>query len=199
MKKILLTLSILILAFGCKGDPKTNPLIMHDSGEMAPNNEFGEVPAVFQALETKPEYNNFLKLVNMANMFEEIMALDNVTIFAPVQADVNSILNNELDGLSSAERQEKLRNIVNYHIVEGIIRGPVLKANVFPAVQEVYRLKTNQGAYISMVKEEGEIVITDELMNKAIVIKLDIEANNGVIHNIKSILKPQDDNSVKAE
>jgi len=199
MKKILLPILFAILFFNCKGDPKSNPVIMEDSGEMAPNREFGDKPNLFEALETNPGYNGFLKIVNMANMFDEIMALDNVTVFAPYDLDVNSILNDELDGLSMKERQIKLRNIINYHIVNGVITGPVLNSNVMPAEKEVYRLQTKQGAYLSFVRENGEIIITDELMNEHTVLKLDVETTNGAIHNIAGFLQPQDDDSVKKE
>ena len=199
MKKILLPILFAILFFNCKGDPKSNPVIMEDSGEMAPNREFGDKPNLFEALETNPGYNGFLKIVNMANMFDEIMALDNVTVFAPYDLDVNSILNDELDGLSMKERQIKLRNIINYHIVNGVITGPVLNSNVMPAEKEVYRLQTKQGAYLSFVREDGEIIITDELMNEHTVLKLDVETTNGAIHNIAGFLQPQDDDSVKKE
>ena len=199
MKKILLPILFAILFFNCKGDPKSNPVIMEDSGEMAPNREFGDKPNLFEALETNPGYNGFLKIVNMANMFDEIMALDNVTVFAPYDLDVNSILNDELDGLSMKERQIKLRNIINYHIVNGVVTGPVLNSNVMPAEKEVYRLQTKQGAYLSFVRENGEIIITDELMNEHTVLKLDVETTNGAIHNIAGFLQPQDDDSVKKE
>ena len=199
MKKILLPILFAILFFNCKGDPKSNPMIMEDSGEMAPNREFGDKPNLFEALETNPGYNGFLKIVNMANMFDEIMALDNVTVFAPYDLDVNSILNDELDGLSMKERQIKLRNIINYHIVNGVVTGPVLNSNVMPAEKEVYRLQTKQGAYLSFVRENGEIIITDELMNEHTVLKLDVETTNGAIHNIAGFLQPQDDDSVKKE
>jgi len=199
MKKILLPLLVVALLFSCKGDPKTNPVIMEDSGDMAPNREFGEKPSLFEVLETNPAYNGFLKLVNMANMFDELQALDNVTVFAPDDFNVNTILNNELDGLSMQERQKKLRNIINYHIVDRVITGPVLKSSVLPADKEVYRLKTKQGAYLSFVKEDGEIVITDELMNEHTILKLDTEATNGAVHNISGLLIPQDDDSVKNE
>ena len=199
MKKILLPILFAILFFNCKGDPKSNPVIMEDSGEMAPNREFGDKPNLFEALETNPGYNGFLKIVNMANMFDEIMALDNVTVFAPYDLDVNSILNDELDGLSMKERQIKLRNIINYHIVNGVVTGPVLNSNVMPAEKEVYRLQTKQGAYLSFVREDGEIIITDELMNEHTVLKLDVETTNGAIHNIAGFLQPQDDDSVKKE
>jgi len=201
MKKIIVLITILIsvVLLNCKGDPKTNPVLMEENETMAPNRNIEEKPSLFEALERSPKYNSFLKLVNMARMFDELKALDNVTIFAPANADINGFIDNKLEGLSSAERLEKLRNIINYHIVDQIITGPVLDASVLPDEEDVYRLKTRQGAYISMVRENGNIIISDELMNDIPVVKLDIETTNGAIHDIGGILIPQDDNSVKTK
>lgn len=198
MKKTLLITLMGLLLINCKGDPKSNPVIMDDSDIIDRNVEFGEKLSLSEVLETNPEYNSFLKMVNMANMFEEINTMDNVTIFAPYDADINSFIDNDLEGLTANERIKKIRNIINYHIVEGVITGAVLDGSVMGKDKEVYRLQSLQGAYISFVKnDEGNIVITDEMTNTVNVIKLDVEATNGVVHNIGGILRPQDDNTVK--
>ncbi len=183
----------------CKGNSKDNPLIKEDSGLMAPNAEFGEQQSLFEALETNPKYNGFLKMVNMAKMFDELKNLDNVTIFAPDDADVNNLIDNELEGLTAQERLEKLRNIINYHIVDDVITGSALNASVVPVDKGVYRLMTKQGAFISFVKENNTIIITDELGNEVNILKLDIEATNGAIHNIGGMLMPQDNNTINTE
>ncbi len=201
MKKIilLLTLSVGIFLFNCKGNSKDNPVIIDDSQPMAPNAEFGEQVSLFEVLERRPEYNGFLKIVNMAKMFEELSALDNVTVFAPEDLDVNALLNDNLAGLTAGAHIEKMRNIINYHIVDGVITGSVLNASVMPDEKDVYRLKTRQGAYLSFVKKNGDIVISDELMNDIKILKLDVDATNGVVHNIGGTLIPQDDDSVNKD
>ena len=196
---ILLTIVVGLTFLNCKENSKDNPVIIDDSQPMAPNADFGEQVSLFEVLERNPKYNGFLKIVNMAQMFDELSALDNVTIFAPDDLNVNALLNDNLAGLTAGERIKKLRGIINYHIVDGVITGQVLDASVMPDEKDVYRLKTHQGAYLSFVKEDGAIVISDEMMNDIKILKLDVDATNGVVHNIGGILIPQDDNTVNKD
>ncbi len=97
------------------------------------------------------------------------------TVFAPTDDAFAALPAGTLESLSEAE----LTNILLYHVVD----GAVLAADVVGLDGETVETLLGEGITIRI---EGENVF----INEALVIITDIEASNGVIHVIDSVLLP---------
>jgi uncharacterized surface protein with fasciclin (FAS1) repeats len=97
------------------------------------------------------------------------------TVFAPTDAAFAKLPAGALDSLLA--NPEKLRAVLTYHV----IAGNVMSSQVTPGM-----VKTVEGADATLSVRGGKVMI-----DKATVIKADIEASNGVIRMIDSVIMPK--------
>jgi len=100
------------------------------------------------------------------------------TVFAPTNEAFEALPDGELEALLQPENRELLTQILTYHVVE----GEAMAADVV-GLDEVTTL---MGSTVS-IEVDGETV---RLADTAQVVQTDIEASNGVIHVIDSVLLP---------
>jgi uncharacterized surface protein with fasciclin (FAS1) repeats len=98
------------------------------------------------------------------------------TVFAPTDAAFEKLPAGTLDGL--LKDKAKLASILTYHVVS----GKVLAADVV----KLTSADTVNGKSVKIKVVDGKVMIND-----ATVVTADIEASNGVIHVIDSVLIPQ--------
>jgi uncharacterized surface protein with fasciclin (FAS1) repeats len=116
---------------------------------------------------------------------EDTLRSGEFTVFAPTDDAFGALLD-EL-GVTQEEllEREDLADILTYHVVEGTVTSD--------AVLELdgETVTTVQGATLTVgVTEEGGVTLTDGMENTVNVVQTDIEAANGVIHVIDSVLLP---------
>jgi len=103
------------------------------------------------------------------------------TVFAPTNEAFEAIPEQELEALLQEENRDLLIDILTYHVVEG---------SVYAAdVVELEEAATLQGSSVA-ITVDGETV---RLAGTAQITETDIEASNGVIHVIDSVLFPPAD------
>ncbi|HIK45467.1 MAG TPA: fasciclin domain-containing protein [Leptolyngbyaceae cyanobacterium M65_K2018_010] len=99
-----------------------------------------------------------------------------VTVFAPTDAAFEALPAGTLEALLQPENRDQLIQILTYHVVDGAVLSTDLVSGEVP---------TLAGESVTvMVNGEGVTV------NQANVVAADIEASNGVIHVIDSVLLP---------
>lgn len=96
------------------------------------------------------------------------------TVFAPTDEAFAKIPKADLDAL--LKDKAKLTAVLTYHVVPGKVMAKDVKAG---------QVKTVQGSSITVTTTGGVMV------DKAKVVKTDIEASNGVIHVIDSVIMPK--------
>lgn len=102
------------------------------------------------------------------------------TVFAPTDDAFAKLPAGTVESLLKPENKHKLANILKYHVVSGRVYSS--------AALKVKHTPTLQGSQISIGVDEGQAMI-----NTAKLIKTDIDASNGVIHVIDSVLIPAHD------
>ncbi len=100
------------------------------------------------------------------------------TVFAPNDAAFAKLPNDTLADLMKPANKEKLAKILAYHVVPGKIMAADVKT---------MEAKSAEGSLLKVKVEDGKVMVND-----ATVIKADIEASNGVIHVIDTVLLPPD-------
>jgi uncharacterized surface protein with fasciclin (FAS1) repeats len=122
---------------------------------------------------------NFTELVGAietAGLVDALSAPGNLTVFAPNDDAFFKIPNEDYKAL--LENTTELKNVLTFHVVEGKIMSKDLK--------DGQKLTTLQGE--NLIVKIGPDGVT---VNGAKVVQADIEASNGVIHVIDTVLMPK--------
>ena len=108
-----------------------------------------------------------------ADIVDTLKGAGPFTVFAPTDAAFAKIPKSNLDAL--LKDKARLTAVLTYHVVAGKVMASDVHAG---------EVKTLQGANLTITTGSGVMV------NNAKVTKTDIEASNGVIHVIDTVLMP---------
>lgn len=144
------------------------------------------VEAKKDIVDTAVASNSFPTLVaavQAAGLVDALKSKGPFTVFAPSEEAFSKLEKANpgiLAELLKPENKEKLASILKYHVVSGkVMARDVMK------LQNNSKVKTLQGQSITVKNKNGVYV------NNAKVIKTDIEATNGVIHVIDTVILPK--------
>lgn len=133
----------------------------------------------FDIVDTALLAGNFSTLaaaLGAAGLIEALKSEGPFTVFAPTDDAFAKISPQALSELLQPENKEKLTAILTYHVVPGRVTSHEV-ANMNSAT-------TLQGQTVKISKQDGVKI------NDAKVIAPDVEASNGLIHVIDSVLMP---------
>jgi uncharacterized surface protein with fasciclin (FAS1) repeats len=135
-----------------------------------------------------PEFTMLLAAVQAADP-AVLEALSNpeaeLTVFAPTDAAFNALGEETLNAVLAD--QALLTSILLFHVVPGTyMSGDVVAA--FEANDNAFMLPSAQGQYIDFSMDDMGITVNGAMLNMGM---LDIEASNGVIHVIDSVILPE--------
>lgn len=120
-------------------------------------------------------FKTLVKLVQDAGLVETLKGAGPFTVFAPTDEAFAKVPAATLDAL--AKDKAKLKKVLTYHVVSGKVMAKDVKSGAVETVAGVKAKLTAKG---------GSVMI-----DKAKVVKADIEASNGVIHVIDSVIMPK--------
>lgn len=123
-------------------------------------------------------FTTLVAAVQAANLVETLQGEGPFTVFAPTNDAFAKLPAGTLDTLLMPENKDQLTSILTYHVVA----GKVMAADVVNLEEAI----TVQGQPVTIRTEDGKVYIND-----AEVIITDIEASNGVIHVIDTVILPQ--------
>ena len=130
-------------------------------------------------VETALAANNFSTLVialAAAGLIRTLQGEGPFTVFAPTDAAFAKVPQQTLDNLLEPENKQRLAAILTYHVVPGRVTSHEVIA--------MDSATTLQGQKLNISKQDGVKI------NEAKMIVSDVEATNGVIHIIDSVLMP---------
>jgi len=133
----------------------------------------------FDIVDTALSAGNFSTLaaaLRAAGLIEALKSEGPFTVFAPTDDAFAKISPETLSELLQPENKEKLTAILTYHVVPGRVTAHEV-ANLNSAT-------TLQGQTVKISKQDGVKI------NDAKVITPDVEATNGIIHVIDTVLMP---------
>ena len=120
-------------------------------------------------------FDTLVSAVQAAGLVDTLKSDGPFTVFAPTDEAFAKIPKDQLDALLADK--EKLTAVLTYHVVP----GKVLAADVVGLTEA----KTVQGQSLSIDTSDGVKV------DRAGVVQTDIEASNGVIHVIDTVVMPK--------
>ena len=129
-------------------------------------------------LAAEPRFSILVAAVKAAGLAETLSGSSNFTVFAPSNKAFEALPAGTVETLLKPENKEKLKSILLYHVAAGSLKaGDVLAKSSIPTAQ-------------------GKSVMVDAKnlkINMSGIIKTDIFASNGVIHEIDAVLLPPSD------
>jgi uncharacterized surface protein with fasciclin (FAS1) repeats len=135
-------------------------------------------PDIVETAIAAGSFETLVTAVQAAGLVETLQGAGPFTVFAPTDEAFAKLPAGTVEGL--LEDPEALANILLYHVVP----GKVMAAQVSDGLTAT----TAQGATVTFTVADGAVKIND-----ANIVTTDIEASNGVIHVIDSVILPPAD------
>lgn len=153
-------------------------------------NDTAETGTIVEVAQGDGQFSTLVSAVTSAGLGETLSGAGPFTVFAPSNAAFEKVPQATRDQLMSAEGREDLTNILTYHVVEGETMAQALTQAIEGAGEEGYKLTTVNGAELTAMMDGENVVLVDAAGNRATVTATDVDASNGVIHVIDTVLMP---------
>jgi uncharacterized surface protein with fasciclin (FAS1) repeats len=149
------------------------------------------VPAQAQDMDEKPgtiveiaqsndDFSTLVAALKAAGLVETLSGEGPFTVFAPTNAAFEKLPDGTLDNLLKEENKAQLTAILTYHVAPAkAMAEDVVGMEEAPTVQ---------GQPVQIMVEDGTVMLQGD--NTATVTTTDIQASNGVIHVIDTVLMP---------
>ena len=122
-------------------------------------------------------FKTLVAAVTAADLVNTLKSKGPFTVFAPTDAAFAKLPAGTLESLLKPENKAKLVAILTYHVVPGKVMASDIAGKSL-------KVASVQGSKISIEAHSGVMV------DKANVVKADVEASNGVIHVIDTVILP---------
>jgi len=122
------------------------------------------------------DFSTLVSALRAADLVEALQGAGPFTVFAPNNAAFAKLPPGTLEDLLKPENKKKLAGILKNHVIEGKVMAADVKSGA---------VKTLDGEKVEVAVENGKVGF-----GGAQVIATDIEASNGVIHVIDTVVLP---------
>lgn len=132
---------------------------------------------IAQIVATNPNFSTLLAAVKAAGLVETLSGKGPFTVFAPTNEAFAKIPKADLDKLLADK--EALTKVLTYHVVAGRVPSS--------QVVTLKEAKTVQGQSVTIEVKDGKVILN----GNSTVTAVDIQASNGIIHVIDTVLLPK--------
>ena len=111
------------------------------------------------------------------------------TVFAPTNAAFAKLPEGTVNALLQPENKQKLTQILTYHVIAGEFKAKDVIAAIKGA-GGAFTVETVSGDKLTASIQNDTVILTDENGGTSAVTQTDVDASNGVIHVIDSVVLP---------
>ncbi|GAB3782680.1 hypothetical protein GCM10028818_39050 [Spirosoma horti] len=122
------------------------------------------------------------RALRVSGLTEQASGKGPYTVFAPTNEAFEKLPAESVAELWKPEGKPKLIKLLAYHVVKGKFTADQL--------QDGQKLKTVTGGTLTVGKQGDNITITDGAGSTATINQADVEATNGIVHSIDTVLMP---------
>lgn len=123
------------------------------------------------------QFNTLAAALDAAGLVDTLKGKGPYTVFAPTDEAFARLPAGTVENLLKPENRDQLQAVLTYHVVSGrVTSGKVVQLDA---------AETVNGANVNIAVDQGRVKIND-----ATVVTADVEASNGVIHVIDTVLLP---------
>ena len=188
MLKLTFASAIALGLAACAEEPAETDDMMADETAMA---EDATAPGtIVEVAEGDGSFTTLVAAVNAAELGETLSGDGPFTVFAPTDDAFGKLPEGTVETLTTDET-DKLKSILTYHVVAGGMNAEEITTAITDAGEEGLVLETVGGPTITATLVDGQVMLTDAAGNTATVTATDVEASNGVIHVIDTVLMPE--------
>jgi uncharacterized surface protein with fasciclin (FAS1) repeats len=145
---------------------------------------------IVENLSLSPEFTTLVKLIQTAGL-EDNFKSGTLTFFAPTNKAFDQLAPGTLDTLLLPAHKADLVNLLNYHVVSGKITSKDIARLIKAGNGQATITTLSGGTLTAHINENRSIVLTDENGGQSIVLRFDIEQNNGILHIVNTVLNPK--------
>lgn len=135
-------------------------------------------------------FSTLVAAVTAAELGETLSGEGPFTVFAPTNDAFAKLPEGTVEELTTNDT-ETLGNILKYHVVSGSLDAAAVLKAIEDAGTEGLVLEPVGGGTLTATVVDGSVMLTDAAGNTATVTATDVEASNGVIHVIDTVLMPE--------
>ena len=134
-------------------------------------------PDIVEVAISAGDFNTLVAAVQAAGLVETLKGDGPFTVFAPTDEAFAKLPEGTVETLLLPENRDQLVSILTYHVVpDEVTASEVVNLDTAPTVQ---------GASLDIQVIDGNVFVND-----ATVTAVDIQASNGVVHVIDTVLLP---------
>jgi len=122
-------------------------------------------------------FSTLVAAVKAAGLVETLKGDGPFTVFAPTDEAFAKLPDGTVENLLKPENKDQLVSILTYHVVPGKVMSSDIAGKALEA-------ETVEGSSLSIDATDGVMV------DNATVVQADVEASNGVIHVIDTVVMP---------
>ena len=134
-------------------------------------------------------FSTLVTAVTAAGLGETLSGDGPFTVFAPTNDAFAKVDADTLSALLTPEKKADLTALLTYHVVA----GKLMAADVVKAIADgggTATLTTVQGAPLKAMMDGENVVLEDAAGGKSTITMTDVDASNGVIHAIDTVVMP---------
>jgi len=134
-------------------------------------------------------FSTLVAAVKAAGLVETLNGSTEFTVFAPTNDAFNKLPAGTVATLVKPENKAMLTDILTYHVVA----GEVMAADVVAAIKKgngSFTTNTVKGEELTFMMKGENVVIKDAKGGISTIIMTDVDASNGVVHAIDTVLMP---------
>lgn len=160
--------------------PTVTPTITPTPGETPEQTTptTGATDSIVNVAAGDPSFSTLNELITTAGLTETLEGEGPYTVFAPTNEAFAGLSESTRQELVQPENRETLRRILQYHVVPGEVTSDQLQSG---------EVTTAEG---NPVNVQVDAAANQVRVNDATVTQPDIQASNGVIHGIDSVILP---------
>ena len=135
------------------------------------------------------DHTTLVAALKAGDLVETLQSDGPFTVFAPVNRAFEVLPDGTVDYLLEPSNKEKLQMVLTYHVVPGKLNAEAVVAAIKDGGGKA-QVDTAQGGKLTLTLDGDAVKVMDDKGNTATVIAADLDATNGVIHVVDTVLMP---------
>lgn len=187
--KMFLTTTVVVALAACSTEAPKAAVDESSADAMMDSAATAEPGTIVDVAVGNDDFSTLVAAVTAADLGATLSGAGPLTVFAPTNDAFAKVDSATLSGLLTPEKKDDLTALLTYHVVAGKLTA----ADVVKAITDgggTATLTTVQGAELKATLDGESVILEDAAGGKSTVILTDVEASNGVIHAIDTVVMP---------
>lgn len=146
-------------------------------------------PNIVGLAASSKDLTTLVTAVKAAKLVNTLSSKGPFTVFAPNNAAFDKLPEGTVASLLKPENKDTLTSILTYHVVSGEVKAEAL-VNAISENDGEFVIPTVNGETLTAKIVDGDVYLTDAKGGMSKIIATDLDANNGVVHLINTVVMP---------